>query len=329
MLDIARAAGVSRSTVSNVMRDADSVNESLRARVLEWADRLGYVYDRGAANLRTRQSGLIGLVIPDLANPYITETVRGVSAVVSEHGFLVTTIETADDAARQAVVLRSLAEHRTDGLILLGALGTNPVTLSATTGNMPTVLLQRGLDAPGFDQVGGDQAATGRTGARHLISDHGCRSIGYFGGLALAPPRRERLAAVRTFARRAKVAVDSAWSTGCDPTPQDAYDLARRLLAAGPPPEGLYCHGDRTAYGLLRALREAGIATERCRVMGSEDLPDSRFQNPSLTSVDVYPGMIGRVAAQRLLQRLSVDVSVETVPLPTLRRRESCGCVSS
>src|SRR5690554_627046 len=111
MLDVASTAGVSRTTVSNVMRGLTSVAPEVRQRVLDAADGLGYIYNRGAASLRNRQSNLVGLVIPDIANPFIAEAVRGAQAALSARGYLVTTIETADDVARQALVLKSLAEH--------------------------------------------------------------------------------------------------------------------------------------------------------------------------------------------------------------------------
>lgn len=302
------------------------MDPAIREKVLDCADRLGYVYDRGAANLRTRQSRLIGLVIPDLANPFIAQIVRGISGVIQDRGYMVTTIETHDDHLRQAKVLQTLAEHRVDGLILLAALGTDASAVPAAFGAGSTVLLGRGTIVDGLDVIEYDEKMIGEVGARHLVETHNCASIAYFGGLEEAPPRKQRMAAVRSLAAAAGVQLDHTWTVASQPTPQGAYLQAKQLIAANRPPAGIYCHADRVAYGLLRALHEAHIPTEQCRVIGAEDLPDSEFWIPSLTSVTVGPLMIGRVAAQHLLSAIGEQLTLETIPIPQLRVRASCGC---
>ena len=326
MLDVAAAAGVSRSTVSNVMQGRDSVDAALRERVLTHAQKLGYVYDRGAASLRMRQSGLVGLIVPDLANPFITQAVRGIQAVMYQRGYLVTSIETNDEFEHQTIVLRSLAEHRVDGVILLPSLTTDTDHLPIRLRGVPSVLLSRGTSLEGLPQVGSDDVAVGQLGARHLVLDHRCRTVAYFGGVEQAPPRIQRANAFADFVRSSDAQIDRSWSVPCDATPGAAYRRATALIASANPPNGVYCHSDRIAYGLLRALHEAAIPRSRCRVVGCEDLPDSAFWNPSLTSVAVDPYSIGRVAAQELLRALGETGEPEAVSPPQLHARESCGC---
>jgi len=326
MLDVASAAGVSRSTVSNVMRGHESVAPEVRDRVLAKADELGYIYNRGAASLRMRQSNLVGLVIPDIGNPFIAEAVRGAHDALAARGFLVTTIETADDAERQQLVLQSLAEHRVDGFILIPAIDSDPASVSRDLGGLPTVALNRDVGIAGAGYTGPDEPAVASCGVEHLVDVHRCRSLAYFGGPEAAGPRRERLAVQRDYAERNGVEVSAAWSAPCDPTAARAYELARELLAQGPPPDGIQCHSDTIAYGLLRALREAGIGPERCSVVGCDDLPDSAFFNPSVTSTSVDAAVIGQSAAQQLLRRMGEDADPVVVPAPHLVVRESCGC---
>lgn len=327
MLDVASRAGVSRTTVSNVMRGLASVAPEVRQRVLEAADGLGYIYNRGAASLRNRQSNLVGLVIPDIANPFIAEAVRGAQAALSARGYLVTTIETADDVGRQALVLKSLAEHRVDGFIVIPAIGSDPASVSLHLGGLPTVALNRDVQIPGAGYTGPDEPAVARCGIEHLIDVHGCSEVAYFGGPEAAGPRRDRLDVQRDYARARGVDFVEAWSVPCEATSLRAYELARRLVARGSIPAGVQCHSDTIAYGLLRALREAGIGADECRVVGCDDLPESPFFSPAVTSTSVDASIIGRSAAEQLLERMGETVEPSAVPAPRLVVRESCGCV--
>lgn len=101
MLDIAQAAGLSRATVSQVMRDSPLISPATRDAVLREADRLGYVYHRGAANLRTLRSDVVALVMPDIVNPFVGEVTLGAQEVLAEHGFFVVIANTQERADAQ------------------------------------------------------------------------------------------------------------------------------------------------------------------------------------------------------------------------------------
>lgn len=327
MVEVAAAAGVSRSTVSNVMRGHDFVSEDIRSRVLQTAERLGYVYDRGAASLRLRSSQLVGLLVPDLANPFVAQAIHGAMAVLDGHGFLVATMESGEDPEQQARAIRSLVEHRADGVLVLPALGTAPDRLAQQVRAVPSVVLNRDIGVAGVAYVGPDEPAVARTGLQHLVDDHGCADVAYFGGPRGARPRAQRVRAFRDAARSRGVAVSRAWSVPCDAAPAVASRLATRLLATDEPPAGIQCHSDTVSFGLLRALRQAGVDAERCRVVGCDDLPESSLWNPSVTSIDVDARAVGRSAARSLLAQLGDRAEdPASVPPPVLVRRESCGC---
>ncbi|BDZ64770.1 transcriptional regulator [Agromyces mangrovi Wang et al. 2018] len=328
MLDVAAAAGVSRSTVSNVMQDRQSVDPEMRERVLRAAEHLGYVYDRGAASFRMRQSHLIGLVIPDLSNPFIAQAVLGVQDLMTARGYLVVTANTGDRLDRQTEVLRTLAEHRVDGFLLLPAIATDADTLKRDVNNLPAVLLNRDVDAAGIAQVGPDDSAVGELGAEHLVEVHGCRTVAYFGGPALAAPRVTRSYEFRRRAELGGAEVNDSWSVPSLPTAQSGYENALRVIGTGVVPEGVHCHSDEVAFGVLRALRESAIDIDRCRVLGTDDVPDAAFANPSLSSISVDAFQIGRAAADQLLTRLGNESEKVAVPRPHFVARQSCGCVA-
>ncbi|HSN10663.1 MAG TPA: LacI family DNA-binding transcriptional regulator [Propionibacteriaceae bacterium] len=325
MLDVAEAAGVSRSTVSNVMRGSSTVSGEIRDKVLAKAAALGYVYDRSAANLRTRQSHLVGLIIPDLANPFIAAVVRGTHEVLAKQGFLIATVESGDDISRQDEALLSLSEHRADGFVILPAMGTEPDELMTALAGHATVLINRDIGCSDLDYVGPDEPSIGALGANHLLM-HGCRRVAYFGGPRDAIPRIVRSEEFARAIARAGAACVEAWTVPTLRGADAAFKTATGLLRRSDPPDGIMCHSDDVAYGVLRALAERGITPEECRVVGCDDIPSSRLWNPSLTSIAVGPEAIGRAAAQRLLKRITGTTRVTGIPAPHLVARESCGC---
>ncbi len=124
VIDIAREAGVSKSTVSLVLRDSPLVHAETRAKVQEAIEKLGYVYNRSAANLRQAKSKIIGLVVNDLTNSFFAELAVGVDRVMQSAGYVQFLANTAESIDRQREVIASMREHGIAGLIVSPARGT-------------------------------------------------------------------------------------------------------------------------------------------------------------------------------------------------------------
>lgn len=328
MLDVADSLGISRATVSLVMRDSPLVAAATKEAVLREAERLGYVYHRGAANLRTQRSDVVGLVMPDVINPFVAEISIGAQNVLEDKGFFPVIANTRDSLDAQRHVIRTLVEQRVAGVIAIPVLARYDTQADDLRhSNVPIVLLTRDLPGSGLPFVGPDDRAVGRVGARHLLDDHGCRTVAYFSGNAVAGPRITREQAFRrAIGRRAEIVPD--WNEPFDAELPLAYETATRLLQQGPPPAGVLCHSDAVAFGLLRALYENGIEPDECRVVGIDDLGHSAARIPSLSTVAVQPTRLGRISAEVLLQQMGFDdVTPGRPPRPVVARRESCGCV--
>ena len=329
MLDVAESLGLSRATVSLVMRDSPLVAPATKDAVLRQAERLGYVYHRGAASLRTQSSDVVGLVMPDVINPFVSEVSVGAQDVLAEHGFFVVIANTKDRLESQRQVIRTMIEQRVAGVITIPVLDTDGSHApELTQASVPIVLLTRDLPETGLPFVGPDDRAIGRIGARHLVDDHGCRTVAYFNGNTIAAPRiiRER-SFRRAIGKSAEIIPE--WNTPGAASLHSAYLKATELLDQVPPPEGLLCHSDAVAYGVLRALYEHGIGPDECRVLGIDNHGYAADRIPSLSTVAVYPGELGRVSARTLLHRLGhQEVKPGKAPRPELIRRESCGCVA-
>jgi LacI family transcriptional regulator, galactose operon repressor len=329
MIDVAAAAGVSRSTVSLVMQGSPLVTPSTRKHVLRHAEQLGYVYNRGAASLRTQRRGIVGLVIPDSANPFIAQASIGFQTALAEQRHIVVVGQTLDELDRQREVLQALSEHQLDGLLLIPAIGTSAADIEhLVRAGTPVVLLNRPLDSA-LPYVGPDERAIGILAVDHLAKVHGVASVAYFGGVAEAKPRIVRDEVARQRAATLGVAVTDEWCVPCAPTADAGYKAASALIAHRAPPDGLVCHTDEIALGVLRAMYEHGIGPDRCRVVGVDNAPDAAYWNPSLTSIAVHPEQIGFVGGQVLLgemDRIDPDEITTRPPVPRLVVRESCGC---
>lgn len=327
MQDVANSLGVSVSTVSLALAGNVVVAETTRARVQREASRLGYVYNRSAANLRTQRRHLVGFVVPDIANPFVAESALRLQEVVSERGQFVVLANTREDVSSQTAVLQALAEERAAGVVLIPAIGTTAGDLSSLdAAGLPVVLMNRTVEDSGHPYVGADDHRVIDLALGHLVGVHQVGSVAYFGGLDLAGPwlaRKSRFDSVVAAGGAENVA---DWSTPTGPNPSSAYEQAADLIRRCPPPAGLICHSDSIAIGVIRAFNEAGIGPGDCKVVGIDGIAQSAMVTPTLTTVSVHPGGIG-MAAGRLLMDAASSTDLLPPP-PSLNVRASCGCPS-
>src|SRR6266516_1654877 len=169
LLDIAADAGVSRATVSLVMRESPLVAAETRERVLLSAERLGYVYDRVAASLRSQRSAAVGLVITSVGNPFFAEITTGVESVLSDTGRLAILGQHSESLETQERLLNQILEDRLDGVILTPVAGPPPKMIERLTHAGVTVLLcVRRLAGVDVSYVGSDNEGGARAAALHL-----------------------------------------------------------------------------------------------------------------------------------------------------------------
>ncbi|MFC6840275.1 LacI family DNA-binding transcriptional regulator [Xanthomonas theicola] len=301
--DIAAACGVSRATVSLVLRNSPLVHAGTRARVAAEIARQSYVYHRGAAGLRGRVSNAVALVVNDLANPFFAEFAGGVDAALAEAGYVMLMGSTGESPQRQQTVLASLIEHQPAALILAPTENTDAAQLRRLLGaQRPVLLFNRALD--------GDWpllALDNRRGA-HLATEHllaqGHRAIAFFGGRRQSSSCAERRAGYRDALAAAGIAADPAWLIECAPTRLDAARQAA-LRARAPLPTALVCYNDVVALGLASGLAERGRhAGHDYALIGFDDIPEAAVATPPLSTIAVAPRERGMQAAQLVLDAL-------------------------
>ncbi|MGW7578463.1 LacI family DNA-binding transcriptional regulator [Streptomyces sp. NPDC054765] len=315
MRDVAEHAGVSAMTVSRVLKEDPGVSTHNRARVTAAVEALGYRRNMNARSLRLGGgSGLVGLVVTNLANPFYSRLALGVEEVLTEHGLRVLLGNTGGQDLREQDVVSDLVAQGVDGLIVVPA-GTRHTHLTpASLHRMPLVLASRppvGMDA---DCVLVDDFGGADEGTRRLIAE-GHRRIGFLGN----PP------AVYTGAERFRGYWSAHESAGLQPDERHirrglgdvaaAEAAAREMLSSPGSPTAVFCANNRMSHGAIRAVRTLDHSVA---LVGFDDFELSDVLGLPLTVVAYDADEIGRRAALMLLDR--VNRRQGDTPQPAARR---------
>jgi LacI family transcriptional regulator len=328
IIDIANAAGVSKSTVSLVLTGRGSVKAETREHVLKVMRELGYVYNRGAANLRNAQSKIVGLVLNDLSNPFFAEFAIGVETVLQMAGYVAFMANTAESVVRQTQVMRMMREHGAGGIILCPALDTKPEDVAWTSG-LDTALLVAIRRLPGAAAsvvVPDNLAGAGRI-TRHLLN-LGHKRIAYLGGMHSMVVRQERYRGFSDAMANAGLGVDPALNLESMPTRDGGFSAMGAALASADRPTAVVCYNDVVAIGAMLAAAKRGLVVGRdIAIVGFDDTSEARHVSPALTTVAIDAVGLGERAAAMLLAAITDrTTSPATYVGPAnLVIRESCG----
>jgi LacI family transcriptional regulator len=329
--DVAAKAGVSRATVSLVLRESPLVAAPTRRHVLATMKQLGYVYHRTAATLRSHRSNTVGLLVTDVSNPFFAELTAGVESELDTAGFVLLLGHNHESVEKQTRWLRVMQEYGVDGVLMCPAQGTTPEMLqSLSSARVPHVFVARYVEGHDAGYVAADYAVGARLSTEHLLS-HGCRRIAFLGGPASSSAHRDRRRGVTEALAPHGQELAAELSVGTPTTRRGGYEGALKLLASADRPDGIVCFNDIVAFGVLSSLRELGLRAGRdVRIIGFDDIEEAAHQRPSLTTVEARPHELGAQAARLLNQLIENEAmkSASTILQPRLMVRESCGCPS-
>jgi DNA-binding LacI/PurR family transcriptional regulator len=310
--DVAQRAGVSIKTVSNVVRGYPHVTEEMRERVRAALEDLKYQPNLPARYLRTGRVGVLALAIPDLSNPYFADIGRAIIAAAAARSYTVLIDCTGGDRANEALVLDGLRPHLIDGVILI-AQALEAEDLQARREKVPLVLLGDHLLAGAipYDHLVNDNVAASRLATKHLLA-LGRRRIAAIGDRG-APLLWDGLAR----SRRLHGYTEALAEAGLLLDPQLIVPVAsysrregalamRQLLTLAAPPDAVFCFNDLLALGALRTLHEAGCRIpDDVAVIGFDDIEESSFATPSLTTIAPDKEQMGELAVSFLLGRIA------------------------
>lgn len=326
--DVARRAGVSPRTVSNVVNDFELVADETRSRVRKAVEDLGYQPNLVARNLRSGRTGMIGLAIPEILVPYFSELSGAVIEQARRRSYTVIIEQTGGDPEEEQLLLKPSGRTQLfDGLIF-SPLGIGAADLASRADGRPLVLLgERIIEGP-FDHIAIDNVAAARAATEHLI-DMGCRRIAAIGdqrhvlshtGTYRTKGYKQALkAAGRPFDRRLVSQVEY-FHRDCGAAAMD------RLLELDDPPDAVFCYNDLLALGAMRSVLSRGLRVpDDVAIVGFDDIEDGRYSTPTLTTVAPDKSRIAEVAVELILGRLAgVETSPADVEAPwELKVRES------
>jgi LacI family transcriptional regulator len=304
ILDVADAAGVSKSTVSLVLQGSPLIREETAAKVRKVAKSIGYVYNKRAADFRRQSSNVVGVVINDLMNPFFAEVLIGIERKLVEAGFITLMAHTNESVEMQTKVLQSMREQHAVGIIVCPAFGT-PVSMvkQVQAWGMPLLVMVRSLGKGDYDYAGSDNELGTFMATAHLLAA-GHRRIGFIGGQG-GPVFDERMRGYRSAMKKHRLKEDPALICAALPTRQGGYTALQRLLEASPRATAAVCYNDIAAFGALAALGERGITAGRdFAIIGFDGVLDTAHSNPPLSTIDIHPGTLGESAAALMLERL-------------------------
>jgi len=313
--DVARRAGVSPKTVSDVMNLTSPVTPPVRARVEEAIATLGYVPNLSARGLRNGRTGLIALALPDLSTWYSAEMAHHFVQAAGRRGLSVQIEETGISGDRERQLVSRTRAHLIDGLIL------NPVILDSVpelsgSARPPTVFIGEVAQSVA-DHVWIDNAGASREIVQHLIElGHG--RIAAL-GVMCTETSRLRLLGYHEALERAGIRRDPVLEIANDVwRPEGGYAAITAFLQSQPLPDAIYCFTDSMAFGVISALRSLGYQVpEDVSVVGYDNCADGQFTSPPLTTIDFDKAAYADIALRLLTRRIKQpDRPVEVVTVP-------------
>lgn len=322
--DVARAAGVGRGTASRVLNGSPHVSLSARSAVLAAVRDLAYVPNAAARALVRRRTDAVALVVTEsderiFGEPYFAAAVRGIGRRLGEAGLqlvLVMARPGGDEGAAQTAQ-SFLTDQHVDGVLLLSLHAEDPLPELLESRGVPTVCGGSPATTRPRTVVDADNLGGGRSAVQHLVAT-GRRRLAVLAGPQDMSSGRDRLAGALDAAAEARCPRDAVALAYGDYSEESGRRAMAEVLAAGPPPDGVFAASDLMAVGALRVLREAGLRVPHdVGLVGFDDSPVCRHTDPELTSVHQPVARMGRLMAEVLLARIAGDdVPTETV-LPT------------
>jgi LacI family transcriptional regulator len=305
MRDVGRLAGVSTSTVSNVVNKPESVSPEVARRVLAAIDQLGFVRNDAARRLRVGRSDTIGLVVINITNPFFADMAMGVEAAADAAGYSVLLANSAAKPGREGEALDLFARHGVDGVLVAPAGNVLERLDVLRQRGIPVVLIDRVDDRGLLSSVAADNVVGGRLATEHLIAI-GRRRLLFIGGSRDVSQMRDRLSGARDAVAATRGVSLAVRST----TTLDA-ELGLAIgaeLAAGPAdarPDGVFAANDMLALGLIQGLARGGLRVpEDVAVIGYDDIAFAAAAVVPLSTIRQPSAAMGEAAARLLIQQL-------------------------
>ncbi len=323
--DVAKLAGVSYQTVSRVINNKPYVSETTRQRVQEVIAETGYRPSPIARSLVTARTATIGLVVPDISNPYFSAIARGVEQVAYSKNYNVLLCNTGEDASRELEVLHALDERYVDGVIVCGLREEDALLQEALVHFRAAVLVNRRFADETIPAIVVDDVLGGYLATQHLLQ-MGHTAVGFIAGPTTSYSGAKRLQGYEKALTEAGLERQIDWVQHCPPTVVGGQLATQTLLANHPEITALFCYNDLVAVGALRDCAAVGRRVPQdMAIVGYDDIMLATLVSPPLTSCHVPRVEMGSQAVSMLLNCINneTDRCDEIVVTPELVVRAS------
>ena len=303
--DVARAAQVSRSTVSNFLRGSyHLMSPSTQERLRQVVAALDYQPSALAQGLRSKQTRALAVLVPNIENPFFASFVRGVQDAAHQHDWMVWIGNSDGDLAEEVEFLRACRHKRVDGVVI------SPSRLDATmlaaqlSNQIPGVWIGPQIDVPNLDTVAIDPESASHEATSHLLSI-GCRTIGFISGPRWLGRLQPRISGYLRALNEAGIDSEEAWIRDGEASFAGGYARTRGLFAAEPRLDGLIVTQSQIALGAVVALHDIGVAIpDDIAVMALDDCDAYRALVPALSGITLPQYEMGKRAGEMVLERI-------------------------
>jgi DNA-binding LacI/PurR family transcriptional regulator len=297
---VAQRANVSIATVSRTINHNPSVNAKMAKRVWEAIRELDYFPNTQARALVSGRSGIFGLIVSEITNPFFPELIQGFEDVAVANGYEILVSSTNYDPKRMALCIRRMLERKVEGVAVMTFGIEEPLLEQLAERNVPLVFVDLGPERPSISLLKVDYHHGIRQGVQHLAA-LGHRNISFISGPKRLHSAQSRLDAFSLSLRECGIPLDPAWLVEGDHTLEGGIRAMEKLLTGKKLPTAVMCSNDMTAIGVLHKLYRAGLrAPDDLSIIGFDDIQMARVTIPPLTSIQMSRLELARAAVTAL-----------------------------
>lgn len=302
--DVAKKADVSYATVSRALNGKYGVRDKTREKIIAVAQAMGYTPNGIARGLVKKQTYSIGLIIPDITNPFYPEVARGIEDQAKASGYSVFLCNTNYEKQREADHLNLLLEKRVDGIIMASISKHSVQRLEEARNQIPVVYVTKRVTGKALSFVVIDNERGGFIATKYLI-EQGYKTIGYIGPDEAGNASGERLAGFRAAFKKFGMSVQSRYVRIADFKLETGYNAIVRMIEEGNYPRAVFAGNDLLAIGIIQGIKEKGLSVpENIAIIGFDNIPLASFPGISLTTIHQPKYEMGQMAADLLLEMI-------------------------
>ena len=315
--EVAREAGVSINTVSRALNGKPDVSPETRRQVLAVAERLNYMPNKLARGLRSNKTGIIGVIVADIANPFFSAVVKGMGKAAKELGYSIILQDTGENYKNEEEAIQIMISEQVDGLLITPVQTEKRSIHMLQESGIPFVLVARYFDDVDTDYVVADDVQGGYLATAHLI-EKGHEKIAFINGPAYNSSAIERFQGYKKALEEHNIGLNESLIRNGALTMEDGYTYGKALLMDhDPQPTALFTFSDFVALGAMKAVHELGLRIpDDIAIVGYDDIDFAFCLESPLTTIRFPKREIGEEVVSILAKKMNGDGCHSRLKMP-------------